>query len=172
MDPAAPFLFPDRPACLPIGKSIIAIVRICRPRWECRLHWRKKRLHWRKDRLHWHRRWRSRRAAAMVNPATPLFLIRCPGVFWIHSAVEWVNRARGCGRSSRRRRGRRRGRRRRRRRWERSRRHGLWDFWQSRCRAASTHRHTAILFLCLRPHGIQVHSEASFAIVWQRSGCS
>merc|ERR1719189_2395518 len=26
-----------------------------------------------------------------------------------------------------------------------------------------------IVILCLRPNGIQVHSEASFAIVWQRS---
>jgi len=159
MNPAAPLLLRDRPAGLPIRKSIIAIVRIRRPRRQSRDGHEGHR--WGHDGLRWGRgRW----AAAMVNTAAPLFLVRCPRVLCVDSAIEWVYWPRGCGRWSRGRWSRGRcGRRR----WEWCRWHGHRRTWQSCLGAAPACCCAAKILLCLGPTGLR-HGEASLAIVRQR----
>jgi len=162
MNPAAPLLLRDRPAGLPIRKSIIAIVRICWPRWQRRGHddgpWRRH-----DDGLRWGRgRW----AATMVNAAAPLFLVRCPRALCVDSAIEWVYWPRGCGRSCWRRR-----------RWwcrEWRRWHcdnGRWQSCSQTCsRTTAAHRRTAVIFLRLGPRVLNHRRapEAGLAIERQR----
>jgi len=82
VNPATPFFFRHTPSSLPVRESIGAIVWVCRGWWQC---W-----HW-----HWWQRWRCCGCATtVVDPATPRFLVRCPGVLISHSAIEWVHRTR------------------------------------------------------------------------------
>jgi len=90
MNPATPLFLRYTPSCLPIRESISTIVWICRGWWQCWHHW------WQD----WHEWRRSGITPTMVDPATPGFLISCPGVFCVHSAIEWVHRTRrywACG---------------------------------------------------------------------------
>jgi len=162
MNPAAPLLLRDRPAGLPIRKSIIAIVRICWPRRQGRDgHGDGPR--WGHDGLRWGR---SRWAAAMVNTAAPLFLVRCPRVLCIDSAIEWVYWPRGSCRLSRWRCWRRR--------WEWCRWHcddGCWQSCSQSCRrTTAAHRSTAVIFLRLGPRVLNHRRapEAGLAIERQR----
>jgi len=158
MDPATPFLFGHRPARLPIRKTIVAIVGICRPWRQYRLHWWKNRLHWWKNDLRRRSGWW---ATAVMNPTTPLFLVRCPSVLGIDSAVEWVHWSSRCSRG--------RWRRRRwrgwRRCWERRRRDGNWGGRQSCGRATPAHGHAAVIFLCLGPHSVIGADWATYSAV-------
>jgi len=101
MNPAAPFLFRDTPACLPIRESISAIVWVCWGGWHWWHHWRQgwQRLGW--QRSLWQRsRWRCCGwTTAVVDSAAPGFLVSCPRIFCIHGAIErvhWTNRHRLC----------------------------------------------------------------------------
>jgi len=175
MNPAAPLLFRHTPSSLPIREPISTIVWVRRGQWHCWLHWWQDWLHWWQDWLHWWQdrsRWRrSGRAPTMVDSATPRFLVSCPGIFCIHSAIEWVHWTRRywmswwhcvrwCGR--------------RRRRWcgrwrrERSWWNCHWWLWQSRggpcCGASPAHSAATEILLCLGPRCFP-HRESSITIV-------
>jgi len=170
MNPATPLLFRHAPSRLPIRKSISTIVWVGRGGWHCWHDW------WQDGHHRWQDRWRcSGWAAAVVDSATPLFLVRCPGAFCIHCAIEWVHwtrrcRMRGwqcvrwCGRRRRRWCGRRCGR------WcrERSGWNSHWGLWQScggpRCGAAPAHGAAAEILLCRGPRCFP-HRESSITIV-------
>jgi len=179
VNPAAPFLFWHTPSSLPICEPVSTIVWVCRAWWQGWLHWWQDWLHWWQDWLHWwdRSRWRrsgwrrSGRAPNMVNSATPRFLVSCPSILCVHSAIEWVqyswspwwHRVRWCGRW--------------RRRWcwrwcgrwcgERSGRNCHRGLRQSRGGAcsgtASPHGAAAEVLLCLRPCCFP-HHEAIIAI--------
>jgi len=181
MNPAAPLLFWHTPARLPICKAISTVVGVHRAGW-CRRSrrtkdwgsWLRRRSRRTKDWGSWLRR-RCGWAPAVVDSATPLFLVRMPSVFCIHSAIErvdwpgrcrmggWhdVRRWRRCGRWRGRRRGRWRG-------WNR---HLL--LWQSRdlpCRgAAPAHGAATEILLCLGPRRFP-HRKSSITIERERCG--
>merc|ERR1719189_2442206 len=102
MNATTPFFLGDRPSCLPVRESILAVVRIC-----------------------WGRRCR-RLATDVVDPAAPLLLALVPRKVLPDGAVVWIDRSCGGRRRWRPRRRRRLcvGRRRRRRRRRRGRRRG------------------------------------------------
>jgi len=114
----------------------------------------------------------------MVDPATPRFLISCPGVFCVHSAIEWVHwprryrtsrwrcvgwcrrwRGRWCGRWS----------------GERSWWKRYWWLWQSRGRSrrgtTPAHGAAAEILLGLGPCCFP-HRESIITIVRERGGHS
>jgi len=170
MNPAAPLLLRHAPASLPICKAISTIVWVRRTRWCCWHHWWQDwHWHWWHDRL-WRRR--SGWASAVMDSAAPLFLVSCPSVFCIHSAIEWVHWPRRCwtcrwlcGWWCRRWRGRWCGRRC----WWKSHR---W-FWQSRGwprdGTAPAHGAAAEILLCLGPCCFP-HRESGIAVIWERGG--
>jgi len=152
MNPTTPFLLSHAPACLPVCESIVAVVRIRRPQRQYRLH------RW-EDGL---RRRSGRWASTVMDTAAPRFLVRCPSVLRINSAVEridWPRRCRGwswrrcrwwC--------------------WERRRWHCECGLWQSCSRTTATHCHTAVVFLRLGPRVLNHRRapEAGLAIERQR----
>jgi len=165
MNPAAPLLLWDRPPSLPIRKTIGTIVWVCGPRWHDWLWWWHNRLRWRHNWL-WRRR--RRRATSVMNPAAPGLLVRCPSVFCVDCAIEWVNwstrcgwrspwwRRRGCG-------------------WWRRERCG-WNCdrrsWKSGGYASQPHGRTAVVPRGLGPHGlIRAAGAKHRAIGWCRSCC-
>jgi len=152
VDSAAPLLLRHTPSSLPIREPISAIVRVCRGWWQCWHHW------W-QDGLDWWQRWRCCGCAtAVMNSATPRFLVRCPSVLITHGTIEWVHRTGRHwtsgwqrvwwgGRRRRWWRGRWRGR------WRGWNRH--WWLWQSCsrpcCGASPTHSAATEILLCLGP---------------------
>jgi len=97
-----------------------------------------------------------------MDTAAPRFLVRCPSVLCINSAVERIDWPRRCRGWSRRRRG-----------WwcwEWRRWHCHRGLWQSCSLATTAHGHTAIVFLRLGPRGLyhRCASEPSLAIERQR----
>jgi len=84
MNSAAPLLLRHTPSSLPIRESVSTIVWVRRGWWQ---GWHHRWQDW-----HDRSRWRCGGSApTMVDPATPRFLISCPGVFCVHSAIEWVH---------------------------------------------------------------------------------
>jgi len=169
MNSAAPLLLGHTPSSLPIRESVGAIVWICWGWWHC-WHW----WHW--HRWQWHR-WQRRRpcgrATLVVDSATPCLFVGCPGIFVIHSAIEWVHWARRHWTSRWLRGWQRWGRRGRWRWWRCGRWRGHWRLWQSRggscCGATPAHSAATEILLCLGPCCFP-HRESSIAIVRQR-GC-
>jgi len=116
MNSATPFLLRHAPSCLPIRKSVSAIVGVCRAGWHYWLDWRHDGLYWRQDRSWRSCGWRrcSGRAPTVVHPATPSLLVSCPRIFNTCSAIEWVHWTRRCWTCG----------------WWRWRRRGWWRGWR------------------------------------------
>merc|ERR1712050_555825 len=160
MHTTTPFLLSDRPPGLPVGEAICAVVWVC---WASGL-----RQHWHGNRHRKRRGWRNGLwAPTVVDPATPILLVRLPRVLGIDSAIEGVNWPRRCRRCNRARC----------RRW----RCGRWGRWQSgrwcgwlrgrwlkcgwlRSGASPAHGRAAVLLLRRGPIRLPVH-EARLAIV-------